>query len=361
MAYSRADLGNPSAFIFHHTGGRGSVAGVQSVLQQRGLGAQYVMDRDGNITQIGGAGASHIRPGEGAGAGLSNANTVGMEVIARDNKDVTPQQVAAAQRFIHENYPGITVYGHGEINPGHKQADEGMAIVNAIRQARVGQPSAPPLPPPVNVASLQVAPPQGPMAGPPLALMPPQQQAPNLPLFRSLPTNNLDAAHAAMGLTPQERALYMRHLTNLYGPGGVDNPNGSRSTLYQLSFENGGKTYNVPTVYDGRILKPDDAIARARTQGLDNFPSYGSNAEAEARYQKMHDFMERDTGDYFAQRQQQPQAQPAQASAQPQQQVAQPQPAGQAPGQSIWSLFGLPAAQAPTGLDWFNRQNTFGG
>ena len=62
------------------------------------------------------------------------------------------------------------------------------------------------------------------------------------------------AAHQAMNLSPQEQALYQRHLDNLKGPGGVDNPDGSRSTLYQTSVDIDGKTYNLPTVYDGKIL-----------------------------------------------------------------------------------------------------------
>jgi hypothetical protein len=112
------------------------------------------------------------------------------------------------------------------------------------------------------------------------------------------PPGNLAAADAAMNLTPQERDLYQRHLTNLYGTGGVTNANGSRSTLFQTSFEQDGKTYNVPTVYDGKILPPREAVDRAMKEGLDKFPSYGSEAEAEARYQKMHDFMEKDTTQY---------------------------------------------------------------
>jgi hypothetical protein len=112
-------------------------------------------------------------------------------------------------------------------------------------------------------------------------------------------TANLEAADKALNLTPQERALYERHLRNLTGPGGVDNPDGSRSTLFQLSFERDGKTYNIPTVWDGKILKPDDAIKRAEKEGLDKFPSYGSEAEAEKRYQQMHDFMERDTQQFL--------------------------------------------------------------
>ncbi len=126
--------GDPAAFIMHHTGGRGSVEGVENTLHQRGLGVQYIMDREGNITEAGGH--SHMLPGWGKGEGLSNQNTVGMEVIAKDNNDVTPAQIAAAKAFIANRYPHTPVYGHGEVNPGHKEADEGMAIVNAIRADR---------------------------------------------------------------------------------------------------------------------------------------------------------------------------------------------------------------------------------
>ena len=57
-----------------------------------------------------------------------------MEVIARDNKDVTPQQIENRhENSIEKNYPSTPVYGHGEVNPGHKEPDEGMAIVNTIR------------------------------------------------------------------------------------------------------------------------------------------------------------------------------------------------------------------------------------
>ena len=128
--------GPPKAFIMHHTGGRGTAAGVQSVLRQRGLGVQYVMDRDGNITRIGGPGAHHILRGTGVGAGLSNRNVVGMEVIAKNDADVTPAQVAAAKRFISKYYPRTPVFGHGEVNPGHKEATEGMTITRAIRRER---------------------------------------------------------------------------------------------------------------------------------------------------------------------------------------------------------------------------------
>lgn len=108
---------------------------------------------------------------------------------------------------------------------------------------------------------------------------------------------NFNAAHAALNMTPQEQALYQRHLENL-SAGGVKNDDGSTSTLFQTSFEQNGKTYNIPTVWkiDGKptIVPPQQAIKLANMEGIDKFPSYPSSDEAEARYDAMHQFMERD-------------------------------------------------------------------
>jgi hypothetical protein len=110
------------------------------------------------------------------------------------------------------------------------------------------------------------------------------------------------------------------HITNLYGPGGVDNaptaddPQGSRSTLYQTVEPHNGKFYSVPTVWDGQIQtqrwkRPTDGkqfdIANQKTldnvnaAGWDTFPSYPSGEAADKRYMQMHDYMDRDTGDYY--------------------------------------------------------------
>jgi N-acetylmuramoyl-L-alanine amidase len=126
----------PQAFIMHHTGGGNSVRDIKDTLSQRHLGVEYIMDRNGNITMSGGPGSSHMLPGWGAGEGLNNRNTVGMEVIAKDDKDVTPAQVAAARAFISKNYPNTPVMGHGLVNPGHKEADEGKTITDAINADR---------------------------------------------------------------------------------------------------------------------------------------------------------------------------------------------------------------------------------
>lgn len=110
---------------------------------------------------------------------------------------------------------------------------------------------------------------------------------------------NFNAAHEALKMTPEEQALYQRHIDNL-NAGGVKNADGSTSTLFQTSFEQNGKTYNIPTVWrmgDGKpvIVSPQQAIKLANMEGIDKFPSYSSADAAEARYEAMHKFMERDT------------------------------------------------------------------
>jgi hypothetical protein len=100
-------------------------------------------------------------------------------------------------------------------------------------------------------------------------------------------------------LTPQEQAFYQRHLDNLTGFGGVDNQDGSRSTVRQLGVGIGGRTYWIPSVWGGQILEPRAAIRRAEQEGFQNFPSYASDAEADARYRQLHGYMDKDTAAYF--------------------------------------------------------------
>ena len=129
----------PDAFIMHHTGGGHTVEDIQRTLRARHLGVQYIMDREGNIYQTGGPGEHQIMKGWGKGEGLSSANTVGMEIIARHDEDVTKSQVESAKAFIRKNYPTTPVYGHGEVNPGHKEATEGLTVTEAIRADRAAR------------------------------------------------------------------------------------------------------------------------------------------------------------------------------------------------------------------------------
>ncbi len=99
---------------------------------------------------------------------------------------------------------------------------------------------------------------------------------------------------ASLNLTPQESYLYQHHLDNLTQGRAVKNADGSTSTLLQMSVEHDGKTYNIPSVWDGKELPAKDAIQRAAAAGWDKWPSYASEGAAEARYGQMHDAMERD-------------------------------------------------------------------
>lgn len=131
--------------IVHHTGGGGDTAGVVNTLNQRGLSVQFVVDREGKTHQIlpEGTEASHMRTGWGAkGDGKSNSNMQGVEVIARNDKDVTDAQKAAVAALVARQAtkygydPKTSVFGHGEVNPGHKEADEGMSSVDIIRSGK---------------------------------------------------------------------------------------------------------------------------------------------------------------------------------------------------------------------------------
>lgn len=133
--------------------------------------------------------------------------------------------------------------------------------------------------------------------------LPPVEAAPATASDGKMPTDmpnmaNFNAAHEALKMTAEEQDLYRRHLENL-GAGGVKNADGSTSTLFQTSFEQNGKVYNIPTVWQtsaGKpvIVPPQQAIKLANMEGIDKFPSYPSTDAAEARYEEMHKFMERD-------------------------------------------------------------------
>jgi hypothetical protein len=125
----------------------------------------------------------------------------------------------------------------------------------------------------------------------------------NMPLpARNERFGNFYAAKRELGLNPQEQDLYSRHLANLYGDGGVNNPDGSRSTLFQSTVDLDGRTYSIPSVWGGEILPEDQAIEQASRVGFGQFPSYASPEEAQSRYDAMHGFIDQDMDAYNAER-----------------------------------------------------------
>lgn len=101
-----------------------------------------------------------------------------------------------------------------------------------------------------------------------------------------------------LSLSPQEQNIYAHHLDNLYGRGKVAQPGGEISTVLQAVVYGPGGYYNIPTVWEGKVLSVPEARERAFQQGWANFPKYASPEEADARYQQMHYYMNLDTERY---------------------------------------------------------------
>lgn len=145
LSFNFGQMRSPDALVIHHTGGSGTnvpnVNGVIQTFEDRGLPAHFIIDRDGQIirTLAENAQGRHTKPSERSDLDISNANSWGVEIIALNDKDVTPAQTAAAlelTRYLGTTYgmPTDRVVGHGAIN-GHKQADEGSAVLRALRDS----------------------------------------------------------------------------------------------------------------------------------------------------------------------------------------------------------------------------------
>lgn len=130
---------NPRGITFHHTASQHTNPQTISALNRRNLSSNFVMDREGQIAfgTAPGAYASHMRPDPTKT--YNNSNMLGIEVSALNDKDITQGQIDAAKAFAadmgmtHGFDPGVSAFGHGEVNP-HKQATEGYSIANAVRQ-----------------------------------------------------------------------------------------------------------------------------------------------------------------------------------------------------------------------------------
>ena len=125
-------------FIVHHTAGRGTPEDVVGILNRRGLGVQWVVDRDGKIykTLPDDAKGAHILNSDdfpSAPSGINNSNAQGVEVIGNNDDDILPEQAVAVLKLVKNlGFSPDQIYGHGEINPGHKAKTEGMTIKKFI-------------------------------------------------------------------------------------------------------------------------------------------------------------------------------------------------------------------------------------
>lgn len=122
-------LKNDKYFVVHHTGGRGTAAGVVNILNSRGLGIQWVIDRDGKLykTLPSGSLGYHVVPNKpGAPKDLSNQTAQGVEIIGSNDNDILEKQCVTTLRLVKKlGYPLSNIYGHGELQ-SNKMSTEGQ-------------------------------------------------------------------------------------------------------------------------------------------------------------------------------------------------------------------------------------------
>jgi hypothetical protein len=127
--------------ILHHTGGHGLGATIRTLESIRKSGVQYathyVIDRDGKVYQVRPDSDLLYHLGATKRADVSNENSIGVEIIAKDSSDFTPQQIMASKALssqLQKKYGIQTdkIFGHGEVSP-HKMASEGRGLAETIR------------------------------------------------------------------------------------------------------------------------------------------------------------------------------------------------------------------------------------
>lgn len=128
-------LTNDKYFVLHHTAGRGTPKDVVNILNKRGLGIQWVIDRNGKLykTLPSGNFGQHVVPNKSsAPKDLSNRTAQGVEIIASNDRDILPQQCKTALKLVKQlGYSLSNIYGHGELQT-NKESTEGQTCKQYI-------------------------------------------------------------------------------------------------------------------------------------------------------------------------------------------------------------------------------------
>lgn len=115
-------------FIVHHTAGRGQASDVINVLNSRGLGIHWIIDREGKLykglpSSVKGAHVKSFYPS--VPKDLNNSSSQGVEIIANDDTDILIPQCKTALKLVKSlGYPLSNIYGHGEVST-NKMKEEG--------------------------------------------------------------------------------------------------------------------------------------------------------------------------------------------------------------------------------------------
>jgi hypothetical protein len=106
-----------------------------AALNAQKFAVHYIIDRDGRIHQSLPTNQYGIHTGLSEIPGIDNRTTLGVELIANNDQDVTPAQIEASKRlysYLQGQYPKMQAYGHGELST-NRLPDEGYRVVMAIR------------------------------------------------------------------------------------------------------------------------------------------------------------------------------------------------------------------------------------
>jgi hypothetical protein len=136
--FKGGQIKNNKYFIFHHTAGRGDAPGVIKILNCRKrknnkpgcmiLGVQFIIDREGKVYRglpDGSSGGHVVRVGKGP-LDVTNSNSKGVEIIAKNDKDVLIKQCKSALLLVKDQGFSLNqIIGHGEVSTD-KMVDEGQ-------------------------------------------------------------------------------------------------------------------------------------------------------------------------------------------------------------------------------------------
>lgn len=133
----RGKLKNPIGIAFHWTGGDSLKSALNTNKSGEQFGYQYLIDKDGTIRQNVPEGSAtwHVLPSKDSK--YSNENMFGISLVGVNDKNATPEQLEAAKQlssYLSERYniPKENFLGHGQLNPGHRQSDEGLRTINYV-------------------------------------------------------------------------------------------------------------------------------------------------------------------------------------------------------------------------------------
>jgi hypothetical protein len=142
----RARSGKVAGLVVHETQGSDTIDGNTSWSNKKNTGANYYIDKQGKIFQWAPDDITMNHAGKGRGVkgdlrpDLLNDNTLAIEILTRPGEKPNDMQHQAAARLIAAKAAeyGLKpqdIEAHGRLAPGHKEATEGVSVVDYARSA----------------------------------------------------------------------------------------------------------------------------------------------------------------------------------------------------------------------------------